>query len=64
MLFRSSEAELREWADKIRDLNQKTQKTFVFFNNCHVGQAATNAKLMRRLLDMPEPNIAEQTGLL
>jgi uncharacterized protein YecE (DUF72 family) len=59
-----SEAELKEWADKIRDLNQKTQKTFVFFNNCHVGQAATNAKLMRKLLDMPEPNIAEQTGLL
>jgi uncharacterized protein YecE (DUF72 family) len=59
-----SEAELKEWADKIRDLNQKAQKTFVFFNNCHVGQAATNAKLMRKLLDMPEPNIAEQTGLL
>jgi uncharacterized protein YecE (DUF72 family) len=59
-----SEAELKEWADKIRALNQKTEKTFVFFNNCHAGQAATSAKLMRRLLDMPEPHLAEQTGLL
>jgi uncharacterized protein YecE (DUF72 family) len=59
-----SEAELKEWADKIRELNQKTQKTFVFFNNCHAGQAATSAKLMRKLLDMPEPHVAEQTGLL
>jgi uncharacterized protein YecE (DUF72 family) len=59
-----SEAELKEWADKIRELNQKTQKTFVFFNNCHAGQAATSAKLMRTLLGMPEPNVAEQTGLL
>ncbi len=59
-----SGAELKEWADKIRDLNQKTQKTFIFFNNCHAGQAATSAKLMRTLLGMPEPNVAEQTGLL
>jgi uncharacterized protein YecE (DUF72 family) len=59
-----SEAELKEWADKIRELNQKTQKTFVFFNKCHAGQAATGAKLMRTLLGMPEPQITEQTGLL
>jgi len=59
-----SEAELKEWAYKIRELNQKTQKTFVFFNNCHAGQAATSAKLMRTLLGMPEPHLAEQTGLL
>src|SRR5439155_21881769 len=59
-----SEAELKEWADKIRALNQKTEKTFVFFNNCHAGQAATSAKLMRKLLDMPEPSLTEQTGFL
>ncbi len=59
-----SESELKEWADKIRDLNQKTQKTFVFFNNCHAGHAATGAKLMRKLLELPEPAVAEQTGLL
>jgi uncharacterized protein YecE (DUF72 family) len=48
-----SEQELREWAEKIRELAMKTKKTFVFFNNCHVGQAATGAKLMRRLLEGP-----------
>jgi len=46
-----SEAELSEWVRKIRELSVKAKKTFVFFNNCHVGQAATGAKLMRRLLE-------------
>ena len=50
-----SEEELKEWVEKIRDLAMKTKKTFVFFNNCHVGQAATGAKLMRRLLEGPGP---------
>ena len=59
-----SEAELKEWVGKIRELATKTAKTFVFFNNCHVGQAATNAKLMRRLLDLPEPALADLPGLL
>ena len=59
-----SEEELKEWAQKIRDLSAQTPKTFVFFNNCHVGQAATNARLMRRLLDLPEPALADLPGLL
>ncbi|HEY6572699.1 MAG TPA: DUF72 domain-containing protein [Candidatus Eisenbacteria bacterium] len=46
-----SEAELNEWVEKIREMTAKAKKTFVFFNNCHVGQAATGAKLMRRLLE-------------
>jgi uncharacterized protein YecE (DUF72 family) len=32
-------------------MTAKAKKTFVFFNKCHVGQAATGAKLMRRLLE-------------
>jgi len=46
-----SEDELKEWVEKIREMTQQAKKTFVFFNNCHVGQAATSAKLMRRLLE-------------
>jgi len=46
-----SEEELKEWVGKIRELAAGTKKTFVFFNNCHAGQAATGAKLMRRLLE-------------
>ena len=46
-----SEDELKEWVGKIRELAANTKKTFVFFNNCHAGQAATSAKLMRRMLE-------------
>ena len=47
-----SKEELKEWVDKIRDLAAKAKKTYVFFNNCHAGQAASNAKLMQELLKM------------
>jgi uncharacterized protein YecE (DUF72 family) len=46
-----SEDELKEWVEKIREMTSQAKKTFVFFNNCHVGQAATSAKLMRKLLE-------------
>ena len=48
-----SEGELREWIAKIKDMSQKARKTFVFFNNCHAGQAASNARLMKELLSLP-----------
>ena len=48
-----SEEELREWVQKIKAMSQKARKTFVFFNNCHAGQAARNAKLMKELLSLP-----------
>jgi uncharacterized protein YecE (DUF72 family) len=48
-----SEEELKEWVTKIKAMSQKARKTFVFFNNCHAGQAATNAALMKELLSLP-----------
>ena len=45
-----SEAELKEWVEKIRAMSKTAGRTFVFFNNCHAGQAARNAKLMQELL--------------
>jgi uncharacterized protein YecE (DUF72 family) len=45
-----SDAELREWVGKIHDLAARAQKVYVFFNNCHAGQAARNAALMQQLL--------------
>jgi uncharacterized protein YecE (DUF72 family) len=45
-----SEAELREWLGKIAGLAQQARRTYLFFNNCHAGQAARNAKLMQELL--------------
>ncbi|HVP38025.1 MAG TPA: DUF72 domain-containing protein [Candidatus Saccharimonadales bacterium] len=45
-----SEAELREWLARIRELAAKTARTYVFFNNCHAGHAAANAMLMQEML--------------
>lgn len=45
-----SDDELREWAGAIRALDEKSRETFVFFNNCHAGQAAQNALRMEEIL--------------
>jgi len=42
--------ELEEWLAKIKELAERAQKTYVFFNNCHAGQAARNARLMMDML--------------
>ncbi len=47
-----SSDELKDWVEKIRRLAAEVKKTYVFFNNCHAGQAAANAKLMQELLKM------------
>lgn len=47
-----SERELKDWVEKIRRLASEAKKTYVFFNNCHAGQAASNAKLMQEMLKM------------
>lgn len=45
-----TEAELEEWVEKIRKLIEKTKDIYVFFNNCHAGQAPKNAKQLRMML--------------
>jgi uncharacterized protein YecE (DUF72 family) len=47
-----SEDELREWVAKIQAMSRTATRTFVFFNNCHAGQAARNARLMQDLLGL------------
>ncbi len=44
------EHELREWLKKITSLAEQARRTYLFFNNCHAGQAARNASLMQELL--------------
>lgn len=46
-----TEEELREWVKKIRELERETGKVYVFFNNCHAGQAVKGAKMMAGLLE-------------
>lgn len=42
--------ELQEWVGKIRELAERARRIYLFFNNCHAGQAARSAKLMQDLL--------------
>ena len=45
-----SERELTEWLARVNAMAQQAKQTYLFFNNCHAGQAARNAKLMEELL--------------
>ncbi len=42
--------ELQGWVQKVAELAKQARQTYLFFNNCHAGQAARNAKLMEELL--------------
>jgi uncharacterized protein YecE (DUF72 family) len=46
-----SEEELREWAQKIKELAGKTKQCHVLFNNCHEDKAIVNARQMRLMVD-------------
>ena len=45
-----STRELDEWVARVNAMASKAKQTYLFFNNCHAGQAARNAKLMEELL--------------
>lgn len=47
-----SKEELQEWREKIRKIQDKVKKIYVYFNNCHLGQAAKNAREFMQLLDL------------
>lgn len=48
--YNYSKAELTEWLEKIKKLREKAAETYLFFNNCHRGQAAINGATMLELL--------------
>jgi len=41
--YNYSEDELEYWRAKLRKIQEKVKRTYIFFNNCHEGQAAANA---------------------
>ncbi len=45
-----SDEEMTEWLEAIEEMAGRSDKLFVFFNNCHRGQAAKNAESMKRIL--------------
>jgi uncharacterized protein YecE (DUF72 family) len=47
-----SQKELQEWKERINKAEEKTKKLFIFFNNCHLGQAVKNARQMMQRLNI------------
>ena len=43
-------SELTDWVKRIGELAEQAKRVYLFFNNCHAGQAARSAKLMQELL--------------
>jgi uncharacterized protein YecE (DUF72 family) len=48
-----TEQELRDWLPRIGQLVSHASLTYLFFNNCHVGHAVKNARMMKELLSRP-----------
>ncbi len=46
-----SEAELAEWAPRIKEMAARTRQMHVLFNNCYEDKAVKNAAQMKQLLD-------------
>lgn len=42
--------ELKEWLPRLKTIAQSAEVTYIFFNNCHAGQAVRSAKMLRDLL--------------
>ena len=49
--YKYSPEELKIWRDKVLKLAAKVKRVYVYFNNCHEGQAAQNASEFMRMLD-------------
>ncbi len=45
-----SEEELSAFAKDVKEISKKVKNTFVFFNNCHEGKAAKNAKTFKEMI--------------
>ena len=49
-----SEKELKEFISPVKMIASKTDKVFIFFNNCHAGSAARNATMFIRMIKEEE----------
>jgi uncharacterized protein YecE (DUF72 family) len=50
--YQYNEKELLEWLNIIKNVEQKSETTYIFFNNCHHGSAPLNAQMMKKLLEL------------
>lgn len=58
-LYRYSEDELAEWAERLLRLERMSERVIVIFNNNSGGDAPDNARQLMRLLGQPVPLIPE-----
>jgi uncharacterized protein YecE (DUF72 family) len=47
-----NDRELEKWVAKIEGMREQTETVYVFFNNCHEGQAVTNAHRILEMIDV------------
>ncbi len=52
-----SDEELLEWVPKVIKIVEHTERTFVYFNNCHAGHAARNAMSFLKMLVDKAPGL-------
>ncbi len=48
--YKYSDEELAQFSEKVKKLMNKVKRAYVFFNNCHEGQAAENALQFGRMI--------------
>ncbi|MGC8861348.1 MAG: DUF72 domain-containing protein [Armatimonadota bacterium] len=50
-----TEEELAEWVPRVREIESKTEETYIFFNNHFQGKSAQNARMFARMLNLTLP---------
>ncbi|MCX6556321.1 MAG: DUF72 domain-containing protein, partial [Candidatus Aminicenantes bacterium] len=50
--YLNKKEELAEWTPKVKKMADITDAVYVFFNNCHAGQAVLNARMMEEILGL------------
>ena len=57
-----SKDELTEWVPKVEEIDGRTRKTYLFFNNHYQGKSAQNAKMFAAMLNLPLPTEVHVPG--
>ncbi len=60
-LYRYNQEELQEWKGYLEQLQEQSKDVYVIFNNNSGGDAATNARMMMDLLDIPLKPFPDKT---
>lgn len=50
--YKYSEEELKQWREKLLKIEDKVKRIYIYFNNCHLGQASGNARQFMQMLGL------------